>query len=139
MIRRIVEDLNQNVTVEIVPTVRELDGLALSSRNAYLTPSERLVAPVIYRSLCAASNVFNAQKRKLETTPEGSSILSTTLYDAVESVLRSEPLVGKIHYISIDNRATMRPLDNVTLSEGAIVSVACQVGNVRLIDNVVLS
>jgi pantoate--beta-alanine ligase len=139
MIRRIVEDLNQNVIVEVVPTVRETDGLALSSRNTYLTPLERMAAPILYRSLCAAQDLYDAHKLKFVTAPDDRSIPSTMLYAAVESVLRSEPLIATIHYISIDNRATMRPLDNVTLSEGAIVSIACQVGNVRLIDNVVLS
>ena len=139
MIRRIVNDLNLNVSIDIVPTVREADGLALSSRNAYLTPLERKAAPILYKSLCAARNVFDAHKNKEGNSSGKGNLRSTLLYDAVESVLRSEPLVPDIHYISIDNRETMRSLDNVILSEGAIVSIACQVGSVRLIDNIVLS
>jgi pantoate--beta-alanine ligase len=139
MIRRIVNDLNLNVNIDVVPTVRESDGLALSSRNAYLTPREREAAPILYKSLCAARNIFDAQKIKEGNSLGKESLRSSLLYNAVESVLRSETLVSGIHYISIDNRETMRPLDNVILSEGAFVSIACQVGNVRLIDNIVLS
>lgn len=139
MIRRIVNDLNLNVNIDVVPTVRESDGLALSSRNAYLTPREREAAPILYKSLCAAQNIFDAYKNKEVKSLENESMRSALLYDAVESVLRSETLVSDIHYISIDNRETMRSLDNIILSEGAIVSIACQVGNVRLIDNIVLS
>lgn len=139
MIRRIVNDLNLNVNIDVVPTVRESDGLALSSRNAYLTPHERAAAPILYKSLCAAQNIFEAHKNEDMKSLGNESIRSALLYDAVESVLRSETLVSDIHYISIDNRETMRSLDNIIISEGAIVSIACQVGNVRLIDNIVLS
>jgi pantoate--beta-alanine ligase len=139
MIRRIVNDLNLNVNVNVVPTVREPDGLALSSRNAYLTASERRAAPILFKSLCAARNIFEAHKVKEVSASEERSIHPTIIYAAVESVLRSEKLVSDIIYISIDSRETMRSLDNVIPSEGAIVSIACQVGNVRLIDNIVLS
>ena len=139
MIRRIVNDLNLNVNIDVVSTVRESDGLALSSRNAYLTPREREAAPILYKSLSAAQNIFDTYKNKEVKSLENESMRSALLYDVVESVLRNETLVSDIHYISIDNRETMRSLDNIILSEGAIVSIACQVGNVRLIDNVVLS
>jgi pantoate--beta-alanine ligase len=140
MIGRMVEDLNleDSMTVDVIPTVRESDGLALSSRNAYLTPIERNAAPVLYRSLCAARGQYEAYKLNSTTTKEVRTIPSAILYDAVESLLRSEPLVSVIHYISIDNRATMRPLDQVVFNEGAIISIACQVGNVRLIDNIIV-
>jgi pantoate--beta-alanine ligase len=139
MIRRIVNDLNLNVNIDVVSTVREADGLALSSRNAYLTAKERHAAPVLFKSLCAARDQFEDHKHKQGTDAEQQSIHPSILYAAVESVLRSETLVSDIQYISIDNKETMRSLDNVLLSEGAIISIACQVGNVRLIDNIVLS
>jgi pantoate--beta-alanine ligase len=140
MIRRIVNDLNLNVNVDVVSTVREDDGLALSSRNVYLTASERRAAPILFKSLCAARDAFEDQKLEEEEKGSGHQSMHTSvLYVAVESVLRSEPLVSDIHYISIDNRETMQSLENVILSEGAIISIACQVGNVRLIDNIVLS
>ena len=139
MISRIVKDLNLNVNINVVPTVRELDGLALSSRNAYLTPDERQAAPILYKSLCAARKIFDDMKAKERNDPNKGILHFDMLYAVVESILRSEPLVSNIHYISIDNKETMQPLEKVIMSEGAIISIACQVGNVRLIDNIVLS
>jgi pantoate--beta-alanine ligase len=140
MIRRVVEDLNlmDECKVEIVPTVREADGLALSSRNAYLTLEERHAAPIVYRSLCAAKETFDTYKLESAQDVKKRPIASKDLREAVETVLRQEPLVSAIHYVSIDSRETMRPVDHVDLSEGAIVSLACQVGTVRLIDNIIL-
>jgi pantoate--beta-alanine ligase len=141
MIRRIVEDLNlmDECKVEVVPTVREADGLALSSRNAYLTQDERSVAPIVYQSLRAAKASFDNYKLQSAQDVGKRTIASRVLREAVEAKLRQEPLVSAIHYVSIDNRETMRPVDHVDLSEGAIVSLACQVGTVRLIDNIMLS
>ena len=139
MIRRIVSDLNLNVKINVVPTIREMDGLAMSSRNAYLTAKERRAAPILFKSLCAARTIFEEHKFKEGNDSEQRHIRPSILYAAVESVLRSEKMVSDIHYISIDNKETMRSLDSVILSEGAIISIACQVGNVRLIDNIVLS
>lgn len=131
LIRRIVEDLNMDVNVVVMETVREDDGLAMSSRNAYLTVDERRAAPVVYRSLCAARQLFQG----LET---GSSMSGDELREAVENVLMTEPLVSEIHYVSVDSKADMRPLDRVYQGEGAVISLACKVGSVRLIDNIVL-
>ena len=139
MISRIVKDLNLNVNINVVPTVRELDGLALSSRNAYLTPDERQAAPILYKSLCAARKIYDDVKANGKNDPDKGLLHFDMLYTVVESILRSEPLVSNIHYISIDNKETMQPLEKVIMSEGAIISIACQVGNVRLIDNIVLS
>ena len=131
LIQRIVEDLDMDVTIQIQETIREPDGLAKSSRNVYLSPEERAAAPVVYRSLCAARDLFD----KLSAD---SSIDSEVLMETVENILQEEPLVQKIQYVSVDSRATMRSLERVEKTEGAIVSLACRVGNVRLIDNVVL-
>ena len=131
LIRRVVEDLNMDIEIHVQPTVRELDGLAMSSRNAYLTPAERRAAPVVYGSLCVARTL-------IEELPVGESIKSQQLQLTVENILRSEPLVSEIQYISVDSRNTMRPLERVFRKEGAIVSLACKVGSVRLIDNILL-
>jgi pantoate--beta-alanine ligase len=127
LIRRIVHDLNMDVNVIVMDTVREADGLAMSSRNAYLTPQERKVAPVVFRSLCTARDLYH----------EAESISAQQLQDAVQSVLLSEPLVSEVQYVSIDCRETMQPLQ-VVGKEGAIVSLACKIGSVRLIDNMIL-
>ena len=130
LIRRIVEDLDMDVNVVVHDTVREADGLALSSRNAYLTTEERKAAPVLYRSLNAAKALFKSF--------EGDVIPAADLRQVVMDELKSEPLVGEIQYVSIDNKATMQPIQKVLRQNGAIVSIACKVGSVRLIDNMVL-
>jgi len=133
LIRRIVEDLNMDLKVCVMDTIREEDGLAMSSRNAYLSPEERRAAPVVYKSLCAAREVYQSKKDAGEL-PMSASMLSET----VSNLLNSEPLVSEVQYASVDNRATFQPLTEVG-DEGAVVSVACKVGSgVRLIDNIVL-
>jgi pantoate--beta-alanine ligase len=127
LIRRIVEDLNMDLTVNVMDTVRESDGLAMSSRNAYLTAEERKVAPIVYRSLCAAKELYEKEQ----------NIPCSQLRARVEEVLGSEQLVSSIQYISVDSKATMRPLDQVG-ADGAVISLACKVGSVRLIDNIML-
>ena len=127
LIKRIVEDLNMNLNVVVLDTVREDDGLAMSSRNAYLTDEERQVAPVVYRSLCAAKELYDKTR----------NVQSSDLMNATRTVLASEPLVSEIQYISVDSKATMQPLEMVT-EEGAVISLACKVGSVRLIDNIVI-
>ena len=144
VIQRTVHDLNIQTQIIIGDTVRESDGLALSSRNAYLTETERLAAPILYQGLCAAEKLYQQHKRsKSPLTP-------SQLQQAVKDVLLQEPLVSEIQYISIDHRGTMEPLpsdqpmDMVGNDEqhewekGAIVSLACKIGTVRLIDNMVL-
>lgn len=134
LIRRIVDDLNMDVNVVVKETMREDNGLAMSSRNAYLTLEERRAASVLYRSLCAARDVLE------ECTAQNPAarVPATLLQDTVQRVLRQEPLVSEIQYIAVDSKATMRQCEHVTKSEGAIVSIACKVGAVRLIDNIVL-
>jgi pantoate--beta-alanine ligase len=127
LIRRIVDDLNMDINVIIGDTVREDDGLAKSSRNAYLSDSERRAAPVVYRSLMAAKELFDR-----DPSVSGSDLVLTT-----QGVLKSEPLVSEIQYISVDSKETMQPTSRPT-KDGTIVSLACKIGSVRLIDNVAL-
>jgi pantoate--beta-alanine ligase len=125
LIRRMVEDLNMDLNVITMETIRESDGLAMSSRNAYLTVDERKAAPIVYRSLCAVRDLYSRSEH---------SVSSVELRDTLEQVLRSEPLV---QYFSVENNATMQPIEQVS-QEGAIISLACKLGSVRLIDNIIL-
>jgi len=128
LIRRIVQDLDMDVNVQILATVREEDGLAMSSRNANLTEQEKKAAPVIYQSLCAAKAFFDSA-----TFP----VSATFLKGFVLNLLNKEPMISTIQYVSIDCKETMESLEKIE-NEGAILSIACEVGSVRLIDNIVL-
>jgi pantoate--beta-alanine ligase len=124
VLRKMVDDLNVSVDLVACPTVREPDGLALSSRNAYLTAEERLAAPVLYRALSAARDRWLAGERNAET-----------LRAVMKSVLDAEPL-AHTDYVSVSDGATLRELSHV---EGpALLSMAVFLGKARLIDNVLL-
>ena len=129
LIRRIVEDLDMDVNVVVGETVRESDGLAKSSRNAYLTEIERPAAAIIYKSLVAAR----------ETWKDNPLITSSELISIVRNGLESESLVTKIQYISVESMDTMKAVSKPSDCEnGATISLGCIVGSVRLIDNIVL-
>ncbi len=124
VIRKMVADLDVNVEIVPCETVREADGLAMSSRNAYLSPEERAAAPVVYRALCAARKRFESGERDAET-----------LREAMREVLAAEPL-AKTDYVSVAHPLTLRELER--LGDGAVVSLAVRFGATRLIDNVAL-
>jgi pantoate--beta-alanine ligase len=125
VVRQLVRDLNLGPDLVIVPTVREPDGLALSSRNAYLTPEQRRAAPVIYQSLCRAKERWHQGERDADS-----------LRRAVRSTLEREPLIQRIDYISLADTITLAELDRV---EGrAMLLVAVKLGTPRLIDNIIL-
>ncbi|MCH8339000.1 MAG: pantoate--beta-alanine ligase [Chloroflexi bacterium] len=121
VIRRMVEDLNFPIEVIVCPTVREADGLAMSSRNSYLSPEERRAAPVLYRALLAASQLFSTGEREADR-----------LRAEMETVLATEPR-ARPEYASVADPATLeeqhRPI------EQALLSMAVFVGKTRLIDN----
>jgi pantoate--beta-alanine ligase len=124
VLRRMVDDLNLPVDLVACPTVREPDGLALSSRNAYLTAAERLAAPVLFRALSAARDRWLAGERDAET-----------LRAVMRAVLDAEPLV-RTDYVSVSDGATLRELLHI---EGpALLSMAAFLGRARLIDNILL-
>ena len=110
-----------------MPTIREPDGLALSSRNAYLTPEQRAAAPVVYRALRAAESLWQSGERN-----------ATPLQAAALAVLESEPLVSAVDYVSIVDTNTMALLNTVADGQPAMMAMAARLGSVRLIDNVVL-
>jgi pantoate--beta-alanine ligase len=132
LIRRIVEDLDMDVNVVVKDTVREADGLAMSSRNAYLSKEERKAAPVLYRSLTAAYNEFRL------LAADSGTLSSSRIKEVVQTELATEPLVSEVQYVSVDSKATMQSIPQVHAEKGAILSIACKIGEVRLIDNIVL-
>ena len=124
VIRKMVRDLGLPVDVRACPTVREADGLAMSSRNVYLTPEERRAAPVLYRALEAGRDRWAAGERDAET-----------LRQTIRSVLAEEPRV-RVDYVSVADPETCQELE--TLAGPALLSLAAFLGKARLIDNVVI-
>lgn len=124
VIRQMALDLNFSLEIVVCPTVREPDGLAMSSRNAYLDSKQRQAATVLYRALSAARDVYEAGERGAEA-----------LRAVMRETLAAEPL-AKTQYVSCANYDTLRELD--TISGKALLSMAVFVGKTRLIDNFVL-
>ena len=122
VIRRMVADLNFNLQIVICPTVREADGLAMSSRNAYLSPPERAAAPVLYRALTTARDALSAGERN-----------GDSLRGLIRSVVESESL-ARLDYVSVADPLTLEELSQV--SDGALFSLAVFFGKTRLIDNI---
>ena len=127
VIRKMNADLNLGVDVVVMPTIREPDGLALSSRNAYLTPEERETAPAVYRALCAAEDVWRRGEKD-----------AARIQRAAQNILGRETLIDAVDYVSVVDAETMRPVATVHGGESAMIAIAVRLGSVRLIDNVIL-
>ena len=125
VIRRLAKDLDMGVDVVVLPTVREPDGLALSSRNVYLSDEERRAAPVVYRALCEAQRLWESGVADAEM-----------LREEARRILEAEPLVQRIDYVSVADTETLDELGRI--DGAAMVSVAVQIGRPRLIDNIIL-
>jgi pantoate--beta-alanine ligase len=124
VIRQLVKDLNFPVKIEVCPIVREVDGLAMSSRNVYLTSQERQAATVLFRSLSAAKLAYDSGERQAES-----------LRARVRATIASEPL-ARLQYISCADYDTLEELE--TVSRKALLSMAVYFGKTRLIDNFVI-
>ena len=129
VIRRMAQDLNLGVEVVTMPTIREADGLALSSRNAYLTTDQRQAAPVIYRALCAAQELWRGGEQD-----------AGRLRAAAMAVLQAEPMLELVDYVSVVDADSMAPVERADTSGGrrVMVAVAAKLGQPRLIDNIIL-
>jgi pantoate--beta-alanine ligase len=124
IIKKMVADLNMNLEVITCPIVREMDGLALSSRNIYLDPRERQASTVLYRSLMLAQGLYAQGERDAEI-----------IRKEIVRLIKTEEL-ARIDYVSIADPATLDELDEITGK--ALVSMAVKFGKTRLIDNVML-
>ena len=124
IIRRMVRDLNMPVAIEVCPIVREPDGLAMSSRNAYLSPEQRKDALILFRALTRVQEVFEGGERN-----------PAALIAVAKQELAPKPAV-RLDYFEIVDPDELTPV--ATISQPALVAVAAFVGNTRLIDNIVL-
>ncbi len=124
VIRRMTRDLSYPIEIVVCPTQREADGLAMSSRNTYLSPAEREAATVLYRALKTAAAAYQAGERNAET-----------LRGLMREIIQAEPL-AELQYVSCADYDTLEELQVV---EGkALLSMAVFIGKTRLIDNWVL-
>lgn len=124
VLRRMIADLRMSLELVVCPIVREADGLALSSRNTYLSPEQRKQALVLSRSLEAVEQLVAAGERNAEK-----------LIAAARAVFAQEPAV-RIDYVTLIDWATLEPVD--TAVPGTLFAVAAWVGETRLIDNTIL-
>jgi pantoate--beta-alanine ligase len=125
IIRRMVQDLNLNVEIIPSPIYRDVDGLALSSRNAYLDPEDRAAAPALFKALMAARRIIEKGERKPELVKK----------DATR-VLAEQPRL-RLEYFEIVDPAELQPVDEI--KAGVRIAGAVWVGKTRLIDNVAAS
>lgn len=127
VLRQMVRDLNFNLEIVVCPTVREKDGLALSSRNKYLTAEQRAAAPALQQSLRAATVLWAQGERN-----------SDTLRAAMLDILSAVPS-ARVDYVSAANPTTLQEYsDTVAAGQGILFSMAVFFGQTRLIDNVLL-
>ncbi len=126
VIRRLAKDLNFDTEVVVCPTVREQDGLALSSRNAYLTNEQRQAAAALFRCLTAASQSISSGTRS-----------SAAVRDLMRSVLSVEPLVTAIEYADVYDPETLDAVDEI--KGEVLLAVAARLGSTRLIDNMIVN
>lgn len=124
VIRQMTHDLSYPIEIVICPILREGDGLAMSSRNSYLSPAERESATVLYRSLTAAKTAFAGGERDAEK-----------LRQIVKEIVAAEPL-ARLQYISCADFQTLAELE--TIEAKALLSMAVFMGKTRLIDNFIL-
>ncbi|MBE3119262.1 MAG: pantoate--beta-alanine ligase [Candidatus Atribacteria bacterium] len=124
VIRRMTKDLDFPIEIVVCPTLREADGLAMSSRNTYLNPEERQAATVLFRALSAAKSAYDTGERDAEK-----------LRALVRDTVNAEPL-ARLQYVSCADYDTLEELTQVTGK--ALLSIAVFVGKTRLIDNFVI-
>jgi len=124
VIRQMTRDLNFPIEIVVCPIIREADGLAMSSRNTYLSPEERQAATILFRALTAAKSAYERGERSAES-----------LRKIMAEIIASEPL-AKMQYVSVADYDTLEELETVTGK--TLLSMAVFMGKTRLIDNFVI-
>jgi len=124
VIKRMVADLNMGIEIVVVPTVRESDGLAMSSRNVYLNPKERQAATILFKALTLARQLREAGEKDAQK-----------IRHQMVALIHKEPL-AQIDYVSIADAETMEELSSI--DRPAVASLAVRIGKTRLIDNMPL-
>lgn len=126
IVKRLVRDLAFETEIVVLPTVREESGLALSSRNAYLTEEERRAATVLHRALMRGKEAYKAGERN-----------GSRLAETVRAVVAGEPL-ARLDYVSVTDADTLEQLEKLD-DRTVLIALAVGLGKTRLIDNIVLN
>jgi pantoate--beta-alanine ligase len=126
VIKQMVKDLHFDIEIIAAPIVREADGLAMSSRNVYLSPDERKQALVLSQSLQVAADLISKGERK-----------SSAVRDAMAKLIMSQPS-ARIDYISLADPEKLEERETLTEGETVLISLAVRIGKTRLIDNVMV-
>ena len=127
IIKRMVEDLQMDVELVVCPILRDEDGLALSSRNVYLSADERKAATVLHRALEKAQVLYGSGVREADA-----------IIEAMQEVIATEPLV-RVDYVSVVSAEDLEPVRTITDDQKVLIALAAYLGKTRLIDNVVLN
>ncbi len=125
ILRKMVRDLNLNVQVEIMPIIREPDGLAMSSRNTYLNPQERTAALVLTKSLAEAKTAIKRGERRAEV-----------VLGRMRAMIEKEPL-ARIDYVEAVDAQDLKPVKEIR--GGTLIALAVYIGTTRLIDNMTIN
>lgn len=126
IIKQMVRDLNFDIEIIVAPIVREPDGLAMSSRNVYLSESERKDATVLYQSLKLAERLVNEGERNPQN-----------IISQMEELIKSKP-TAKIDYIAIVDPSTLERVEKLEENKEYLVAIAVRIGSTRLIDNTIV-
>jgi len=126
VIKRLVKDLAFDTEIVVLPIVREDSGLAISSRNLYLTPDEQASAAVIHRALVQAKTTFKEGERS-----------ASKIMDVVRSTIESEPR-ARLDYVTVSDTETLEPVERID-ERPTLIAVAAYIGKTRLIDNTILN
>ncbi|MBI5746936.1 MAG: pantoate--beta-alanine ligase [Nitrospirae bacterium] len=124
IIKRLATDLNFGVDIIVMPTIREADGLAMSSRNSYLNSNERVAARILYRSLMLAEDMIRSGE-----------VTSGEVRAKMEGLIAGEGS-SKIEYISISDPGNLEDIE--TIAGDVLVAIAVWIGKTRLIDNIII-
>jgi pantoate--beta-alanine ligase len=127
IIKRMVRELAMDSEIVVGPTVREEDGLALSSTNVYLSTEERKAATVLRRALERCRSTYNGGERD-----------STKLIASMRAVIEAEPL-ARIDYIAVTDTVDLNPIETIVQGKPTLVSLSVLIGEIRLVDNIVLN
>lgn len=131
LLKQMIEDFHLRIQMNIVETIRDPNhGLALSSRNTYLTKEEYQRADILYKALSAGKQFIQ--------TNTSSSVSRQAVTDEINRILKQEPMVSRVEYISLASHHNMKELQDIDTKEGCVLSSAIRLGNVRLIDNLLV-